>query len=153
MSSPEIMVLVIASCLLGMLIGKTYFTRPVSLKAPSPRRGSLSSHDEGIEKLYQNMEDLRVSRHIHNEAFRLYQEFVDSPILDMGEKKFKGGIIITNPCGMIYSVHHESSAKYLNADIYSLIMQEYDAFRDRYEDEMGEFVTWERRNKNGTKGN
>lgn len=80
----------------------------------------------------QRMFDEKVVRGIKREAERMLQEWINAPVLKLGDKEFKNCIQTMRPFIYAYEISDEETAKFLNTDISELVCEEYNKLKSNY---------------------
>lgn len=81
------------------------------------------------DKFKQKLEDLEVDHGIKSEALRLFQEWLDAPIIKCADVEFRNYICVVSPFITSYIVHDENSAKYLDKNINKLVIEEFNKLK------------------------
>ena len=94
--------------------------------------------DDFTAKMLQESEDRKFEFNVIKEANEAFNEYVESkPLFFDGKWQKIGRIIIANPYRGFYLVHHEPTAKYINADFGKMVREKYLELKTQYDKDNG----------------
>ncbi len=90
--------------------------------------GELIERRETENILLQKAEDNRIQTWVDTEAYRLFNEWLDAPVVILQDKEFKNYLLVV-PRMTMYHIHHIPTAKYDDISVHSLIVEKYNKLK------------------------
>lgn len=95
-----------------------------------PRLVYVSVFVTSDPRLLQRKEDMEFSRRIRDEARKQFTNYLNAPVIEVGGRSIRNHILIVSPlCYGLYHIYDESTARFKNADVREMVVEEFNKLR------------------------